>query len=544
MNKKIYLSLLLSFASFSIPAAMAQGTYNTTANLDINNIKAAALVHGDLWWNPTTGNPAAEYPKGSGKNVGQATGIWMGGYDRQANLHMAAQTYRQSGNDYWPGPLDASGQTNNTTVQNWAYIWKINRTTIDSFRLMTTHTTANTPASILEWPAKGNPYAKGNNGVALTITEDMAPFVDVDNNGSYNPLNGDYPAIKGDQMLWLVYNDAAGLHANTATSPIGIEIQLSAYGYSRGTDIDNILYYDFKLLNKGNADYDSFRMAMWSDMDLGYAFDDYVGYDSAHRMGIVYNADSVDNLPAGYGRQIPIAGVSMINLPGDTWGLVKPAGSFMSFNNDASPNGNPQNALEYYNLLHARNRAGTPLTNPLTNQPAIYVYPDDPNIPGGWSECGQGNLSGDRRFVIATNDFVLEHHSSQQITMALVVQPADSSNYCGAASFTRIKELADTAWTIYNNPLPPPPLAVASLAKRNLHIYPNPATETLFITGDDMTGAKANIRIYDAVGRNMPAAVVQKNNKIEVDIHSLPNGIYTVLYINGDQTASDIFVKQ
>ena len=25
------------------------------------------------------------------------------------NLHVAAQTYRQNGNDFWPGPLDASG---------------------------------------------------------------------------------------------------------------------------------------------------------------------------------------------------------------------------------------------------------------------------------------------------------------------------------------------------------------------------------------------------------------------------------------------------
>ncbi len=57
---------------------------------------------------------------------------------------------------------------------------------------------ANTPIPILEWPANGNPFAKGAGGVALVVNHDLAPFVDVNGDGKYNPLLGDYPAMKGD----------------------------------------------------------------------------------------------------------------------------------------------------------------------------------------------------------------------------------------------------------------------------------------------------------------------------------------------------------
>ena len=36
-----------------------------------------------------------------------AGALWIGGLDDQDNLKVAAMTYRQDGNDFWPGPLNA-----------------------------------------------------------------------------------------------------------------------------------------------------------------------------------------------------------------------------------------------------------------------------------------------------------------------------------------------------------------------------------------------------------------------------------------------------
>ncbi|MCB0697323.1 MAG: hypothetical protein KDC07_08160, partial [Chitinophagaceae bacterium] len=175
--------------------AFAQSTFMTKEYVDVNNVKSAILVHGDLNWNPVSLGSDCEFPTGSGVSVSSATTLWMAGFDQQAQLHVSAQTFRQTGNDFWPGPLE-NGSLNMATSTKWAKIWKVNFFDINTYLAQSIHTINNTPDAILEWPAKGNPYAKGVYDSSLTITTDMAPFVDADSDGVYDPLKGDYPEIK------------------------------------------------------------------------------------------------------------------------------------------------------------------------------------------------------------------------------------------------------------------------------------------------------------------------------------------------------------
>ena len=88
--------------------ADAQLPFPTMDFVNINNIKASVLVHGDMWWDPTTQMSQCFYPAASTKNISFAGALWMSGYDAGNQLHIASQMYRQNGNDYWPGPLDAA----------------------------------------------------------------------------------------------------------------------------------------------------------------------------------------------------------------------------------------------------------------------------------------------------------------------------------------------------------------------------------------------------------------------------------------------------
>src|ERR1700750_3191473 len=88
-------------------------------DLDINNVRARLMTGGDMWWDIGTAEARYEVPKGTKKNSLFAGSVWMGGYDPSKNLKVAAQTYRQNGNDYWPGPLDQNNSTDKQTCSDW-----------------------------------------------------------------------------------------------------------------------------------------------------------------------------------------------------------------------------------------------------------------------------------------------------------------------------------------------------------------------------------------------------------------------------------------
>src|SRR5687768_13605516 len=70
----------------------------SSVDLDINNVRSRLMTGGDMWWNRGTGTASYEVPKGSSKNSLFAGSCWIGGYDAQGQLKVAAQLYRSEGN--------------------------------------------------------------------------------------------------------------------------------------------------------------------------------------------------------------------------------------------------------------------------------------------------------------------------------------------------------------------------------------------------------------------------------------------------------------
>src|SRR5688572_9301673 len=102
MKKIIYLTLLLlpglQWPGFAQPFVLK--------HIDINNINAVLSPTCDMFWD--FANPIFEVPKGGNKHTIFAGAMWIGGLDSLGNIHLAAQTYRQTGNDFWPGPIDTT----------------------------------------------------------------------------------------------------------------------------------------------------------------------------------------------------------------------------------------------------------------------------------------------------------------------------------------------------------------------------------------------------------------------------------------------------
>jgi Secretion system C-terminal sorting domain len=557
--KKLFLPMLCLVAAF---AAQAQSPFTTRDTIDINNISASVMVHGDMWWNPSYEVAACEFPKGSGKNIGFAGSLWMSGVDDAGLLHISAQTYRQNGNDYWPGPLNSADTLPYATSQMWAKIWKVNRTDIQSFLGFTTHDTVSTPASILRWPGKGNTYAQGNAGAMLTITEDMAPFVDLNGDGLYEPLEGEYPDFNGEQALFWVFSDNGHTHSATNGRPLDVEVHALAYAYKRNTLIDNVDYYSYTVINKSPNTYTGFRLAIWADLDLGWYDDDYIGFDSSHRMGIIYNGIPRDGLSGGfpvnsYDSMIPMAGVTIVNMPGDSAGAYRPAGSFTYYNNDMSIVGNPSSDTQYYYYLHSQLRNGQHFTNDFAGSGIpSQAYGAGPNCNyvfngalGGdstqWTECNCNNTPGDRRFIVTTNDYTLAAGATTKMTIAMVTTNPDTLNSCPSGTFDSILVYADTAWNDFYNPLPVLPEAVhpvATVLQNGLTLYPNPTTGYLNFKVAGKTAAPADVLVTNTVGQTIQVPAVQRGDGVQLDTRSLAAGVYFLHYTAANATV--MFIKQ
>jgi len=413
---------VLTFVAYTINSIGQSST--VIEYLDINNVRAAFLVQGDMFWEPDSGKAAYEFPKGSNIHSNFASALWIGGIERSTNtLKVAAQTYRNTGNDYWPGPLDElNGAFIDSLVSaDWNQIWKVNRSTIDSFLLISTHTLGTTPKSILEWPGRNNPNCKTPSNNALTLpNRRMAPFFDVNNDNIYNALDGDYPAIRfSDQALFWVFNDNLGTK-QSSSDPLKIEVHAMAYAFNCPA-LNNVTFLDYSIHNWSTSVFDSTYVGIWSDIDIGNAFDDFIGFDTSSQMGVVYNGDSFDEdyisqsySSKGYDSLLTQHGIIMTQGPRVDTGIGPPLELGLSsctyFNNSNGRDGDPSNTQEHYNYLTGSWRDGSLFKagcDPLNGSAAPYpfVFPNPPLGP--ISELACGRAPGDRRIVLSSGPFEL-----------------------------------------------------------------------------------------------------------------------------------------
>ena len=455
-----------------------------TVDLDINNVRARMMNGGDMWYDRPTGTARYEVPKGSNKNALFAGSVWVGGYDAEGNLKVCAQTYRQAGNDYWPGPLDPHDNSIDKSVcSEWDKIWRINRSDLDAFKdlwaLDHNNVIGNQYDDIKSWPALGNDDAVGKTNSQLTLLKSAvgvpnhtyAPFVDANNDGVYSWRDGDYPAILGDQYTWWVFNDVGNTKTETGSGAIGMEVQVSAFAFSRKDYMNDATFINYRLINRGSITMSSTYMATWTDADLGYGGDDYVGCDTTRGLGILYNSKTPDGQGevTSYGTQIPMVGVDFFIGPKhDTFinGVYKILDTldmtvFNYFNNAAnSPIGDPHGSTEYLRVMTGYNRVGVHLHNdqaqgpsstgfgpgPLTN----FAYPGNPNNPAEWSQCQCGlPKTNDARFVHSSGPFTLYSGGiTNDLTIGMVW--VSDVGACPNATFTKIRVADDLAQEFFD----------------------------------------------------------------------------------------------
>lgn len=309
-----------------------------------------------------------------------------------------------------------------------------------------------------EWPVdRGAPYIERNGQPGYQAPPLAATAKElIEQNLDEPGVAGADPNSPADQVIWTVFNDlnrslTLGLYGS---EPLGLEIQMTMWGYKRTDAMGNLYFKRYRIINKGGAEVapgvrgafyiDSMFVAQWSDPDLGAFGDDLCGSDSVRSLGFVYNGNAIDtefrkfNLPppaVGYdflaGPIVRSASDSAVfdfkyrrgykNLPLTSFAYFS-AGSGIS-----DPPFTYEGALRWWRMLQGY--VPDPSTSPWRLYPSgpfpqsKYPLSGDPVTGSGFVD-GLGTAysfaPGDRRIVLNSGPFRLAPGDTQEVVVGTV----------------------------------------------------------------------------------------------------------------------------
>ncbi len=312
--------------------------------MQVNNVRARLLTGGDIW-------SEAQYivPKPAPGQLPvsalYAGGVWIGGVDRAGNVKLSGVTYRNQGYDFFAGPLDINGTTEQVQCQNWDRFFTVAGINVRNHYNNIIKAKENNkqidpdsiPDDVKYWPGQGNPYWREKFTFNLP-DQPLGAYWDDDQDGVYDPSNGDFPVIdiRGcepdnigeakelipDEMVFWIYNDNGGPQSLSGPQSIQMEVQVQSFAYSTNDEINDMTFYRYKLINKANEDLVDCYFSMWIDPDLGCYQDDLIGCDVSRSLAYVYNQDAIDGSNGTacegtntYGTEIPILGMDYFRGP-------------------------------------------------------------------------------------------------------------------------------------------------------------------------------------------------------------------------------------
>lgn len=494
----------------------------STSTMDLNNVNFHISNSGVLFNNAATAEPGYIVPKNNGTAIIYAAGLWFGGVDINGQLKLAAMRYGL-GNDYRPGPYstDFSYDSTDYVSQYGTSIWTISQTDVEDHIQNFNNPGYSVPASIANWP--------GNGDVSLGVAEQLAPYVDFNDNGIYEPQLGDYPLIKGCQATYMILTDHI-IHTESFGDPIGLELHLMFYQYDglQPEALSNTTFLDVRAINRSTQTLYDFYGGFFVDGDLGNYSDDYVGCDSLRNLGFMYNADNLDENSSGvqgYGALPPAFGVLSLNTP---------LSSFSAFTNSSVfPQADPQTAHQHHQFLRGNLADGTPMMNN-QGQATKFLYSGDPSEAGSYSETGLANAPGDRRMLLAHNLDVLQPGTVLNLSYAIVYQRSGSN----LESLEDLRLVSDSVQTFYDHASPYCSQLNVGLVEQQLQetqVFPNPSDGRFCIRLAKEDSGNVVIR---TVSGAQVATVPFQGNTIDVEGIFLSNGVYIVEVQGADRYAT------
>jgi len=511
---------------------------NNTVLLRPNKISSMFSKKGVFNQNVLASNsPGFEWPKDSGKYAIFSTGLNISAFTA-SELRMAACSYK---GEYLPGYC-----TNGNFHTNLYFkIYRVNK--------------SDNALTNWDWANWGQMVPYG------------APFIDVNNNGTYEPAI-DTPGVKNaKETIFLCMTDAnpnshlqyEGFGGGTA--PLGAEIHMTAWAYE-SADLQNVQFVKYDIINKSLYNWSYTKIGLFCDPDLGNSDNDYIGCDTLLNLGYCYNASGTDPV---YGAYPPAVGITL--LRGSVLKNVTPNVNLgmTSFTYCTNPSTlsvlcetDPEDVNQAVNILSGLKKDSTPFLDPseFPFRRTKICYSGDPETYSGWTEYGGAvqncggdttgiytapTLPGDRRFILSSGSDLLTMNpgDTQKFVIAQLIARGSSN----LNSVTVLKNLTSQVRNFYETHFPIGIKQISSVVPDKFCLYqnyPNPFNPVTSIRYNLPKSSMVTLKVYDVLGREVETLVndFQQAGMYETKFPSnsnpnLASGVYFYKLITGDFVA-------
>ncbi len=488
--------------------------------LDINKIQIPINNIGGL----NRVNPVANWQYGS-KNYGMVydQGPWIVG-KINGNIHLAIKQWSSS---YSPGPI-----MNNDAAMN------VRPEDADKYRVykIGLTDTLNPGKDYLEWPVEFG--------------------AEVAENGN--------PVIYGHQNIWAVYNsldssitDRKRWNQIRDTLPtLPIEIHQISYAYEWGLQrwLEDVVFFEWTIINKGSNTIDSAYFGFWTDVDFHDSQTNIPAVDTTVQLGYCWDTLDTDPyfIPMAVGHLLKFG--PQISSENDTaiFKGMKKAGhknlklnSFHGIGDDFLPPQyliRPANSLEdAWNFARGLDGNGDIIIDPTTSLPTKFPFNGDPVTGSGYIFPIQSTGSG-AGYILFSGPFNFAPQDTQWVMAALIVSTGEDHK-------DAISKLRQKANIILNTPYEslvtkysasPPPEILPKRFNLNQN-YPNPFNNQTKIVFDLPNKSKVALKVYDILGSEIKVILEQEMeaNHYEVlfDGSGLASGVYFLQIFAEDEQA-------
>lgn len=496
---------------------------NNKLEFAVNSIRTSVTITDPLFSNLLTGQANFEFPKDSNSH-----GIYSANFIVAAKKANQVNSYTVHPTNYFlaafnNGPITSSGGLAQS------FMVRVTKQEVISHQSSFNLPGYVIPDGIKNWPAYGD--------TTLGVAKDLAPFYDSNNNNCYDPQNGDYPIIKGDEALYWIN------HPNNPNLPFEYHWMMYAYANPSNAALNQSLFVQYTIVNRSNDIYDSVKVGFGVDGDVGNPADDYVGSDSLNNLLYFYNGDTFDESVSGlngFRNMAPAVGVKF---------LSDSMSSAIYYNVGNATNGDPQTEQDWINYLNARWKNGQPITyggngfNSFTSAvPTNYMFTGDPVSLTGWSELTPGssspaNIALDRRLLGSIPAFSLQPNERKTIEIAVGYGRTSNTALVIGKNVPEMKRLLNEVESFWDT-LTVPVLSFATndscniatsieeliSSQKNVSVFPIPSSGDLTIEAEEQIRL---IEVYDMKGAKV-MSLSTRQNKAQLSLSDYRDGFYLI----------------